>query len=758
VSDEERIRWSRLEPDARDGRMTEGLRARVHDPLWMLTRQWQFGEFEGDDAGSPVDVYVDLAFDDISRYRPVGEGDGDETEPGREYDDEPLEPMVEREPVLTGDRQPNARLATQGGQAFLRLLREHLSETVGVEDFVGSGYLLSKTPDDEDEPIDQEARRFTDFVGDRVLDGHRVFLAIDAARSGERLDPTATLPWERDADWDGPDGFPVPDGIGVSPGDRDFQEAAIEYHDWYGNLYEEPDTDEDTAWDPTRLEYDFQVATGAPTENSGSTETVLSTEGYTGGRLDWPDFSPVRPGEEDAPSVQTIMKDPDDVEPDPEPPSLFGDGQTADRTTHEEKYFLPTKVRFNGMPNRRYWEFEDADVRLSEISSDDVSSQALLNFALVYGNDWYSFPVDTPVGSLVRIPYLSVTDTFGVDARVYPMPEATDPDWNAFSVRDLPNHDEPGLFVPPTLPDVTESDPVERVSMSRDEMANMAFAIEQRFEDVTGQPLDREEYVAPDLVVESVTPASDPSAESVQFRNPGREPLSVGGWVVTNGTERYEFPEEATIDAETTVTLHSGAPPTGEASETDFYWNAGTPVWATGDDTVVLSVYEEPGGSLEDDELELRERIPLRESASEDLPQARYALATDLFDHWFALRMERGADGATSTTGSVAADYFLELALVLDAESLDAETIAELPDPEGRILRPYPTDDSKTLRVADEELRGSGTEVTRTYQVATWTDGTRYLWSGRQTSPGRADVGSSTLRYDVLENWTGESE
>ena len=27
------------------------LRAEVRDPLWMLTRQWQMGEFQGDDAG-----------------------------------------------------------------------------------------------------------------------------------------------------------------------------------------------------------------------------------------------------------------------------------------------------------------------------------------------------------------------------------------------------------------------------------------------------------------------------------------------------------------------------------------------------------------------------------------------------------------------------------------------------------------------------------------------------------------------------------
>jgi hypothetical protein len=43
--------WSRLE-----GRpWTNDIeRAEVRDALWMLTKQWQLGEFEAEDAGSPV--------------------------------------------------------------------------------------------------------------------------------------------------------------------------------------------------------------------------------------------------------------------------------------------------------------------------------------------------------------------------------------------------------------------------------------------------------------------------------------------------------------------------------------------------------------------------------------------------------------------------------------------------------------------------------------------------------------------------------
>ena len=44
----EPTRWARLEPRSRDRELAPGLEARVHDPLWLLGRQWQFGELDAD--------------------------------------------------------------------------------------------------------------------------------------------------------------------------------------------------------------------------------------------------------------------------------------------------------------------------------------------------------------------------------------------------------------------------------------------------------------------------------------------------------------------------------------------------------------------------------------------------------------------------------------------------------------------------------------------------------------------------------------
>src|SRR3989442_10893854 len=46
--------WSRLEPRSVGEDVATGYAARVHDALWLLARQWQVGEFHGEDAGTPI--------------------------------------------------------------------------------------------------------------------------------------------------------------------------------------------------------------------------------------------------------------------------------------------------------------------------------------------------------------------------------------------------------------------------------------------------------------------------------------------------------------------------------------------------------------------------------------------------------------------------------------------------------------------------------------------------------------------------------
>src|ERR1700742_4019608 len=49
-----------------------GLAARIHDPLGIPPRQWQFGEFAAQDAGSPALVSFQGKSQLINAWRPLG--------------------------------------------------------------------------------------------------------------------------------------------------------------------------------------------------------------------------------------------------------------------------------------------------------------------------------------------------------------------------------------------------------------------------------------------------------------------------------------------------------------------------------------------------------------------------------------------------------------------------------------------------------------------------------------------------------------
>ena len=77
-----RLELSTTNPDLQDG-----LQARMHDPLWLLARQWQFGEFNGADAGSPAAAQVVVDQATLSRYQP---GPQSAAHPSRPYAPETL--------------------------------------------------------------------------------------------------------------------------------------------------------------------------------------------------------------------------------------------------------------------------------------------------------------------------------------------------------------------------------------------------------------------------------------------------------------------------------------------------------------------------------------------------------------------------------------------------------------------------------------------------------------------------------------------
>src|SRR5215207_10846784 len=87
------ITWNRLEGRPRTNNFDRALKAEVRDALWMLTKQWQLGEFRGDDAGSPVLARICTGTVEFDRFQP-----GDAT-PEPFSLARPLETTVERRPI-----------------------------------------------------------------------------------------------------------------------------------------------------------------------------------------------------------------------------------------------------------------------------------------------------------------------------------------------------------------------------------------------------------------------------------------------------------------------------------------------------------------------------------------------------------------------------------------------------------------------------------------------------------------------------------
>jgi hypothetical protein len=433
--------WIRLEPAANRADEDSGLEARVHDPLWLLGRQWQMGEFAGSDSGSPIVARLRADVSLITRYK-AGLPDG--PAPVRVYDGklQPLETVVEREPV----RQPERLLlAADAGLHFLRLLAGRTLIGSYRDDYIRKYPISPLTPEQRSEIDPAGLRGFAMLTG-RVPHGDLLY--ADLSRDRDRLPPDPA----------------------IDPADLPLvQRIVAEWLAWYESLFSEPDPG-DSAWLDERLEYAFSV--GARTAEG---ERTLVAREYIDGQLDWYAFDSAA-----GPALGAAA--------DPAPQSVV-------RTT------LPAGVSFRGMPAQRWWEFEDAQVDFGGVDAgpEDLARMLLIEFAASYGNDWFVIPIELETGSLCTIRSLVVTDTFGGRFLVPDSNPRSGP-WRMFQLTSesasLERAVPPStLFVPPVVLKNVQSPPVEDVVFFRDEMANMAWGVEHIAQGRDGRAVNRhDEY------------------------------------------------------------------------------------------------------------------------------------------------------------------------------------------------------------------------------------------------------------------------
>jgi hypothetical protein len=430
--------YNRLEGRPRKADFSRALKAEVRDALWMLTKQWQVGEFKADDAGSPIFAKARMRTSPIARYRAGGAAPEDFTEAV------PLEAKVEQRVLRwtwNGQKQ-HLDLRAQAGRQWRKLL-DAAGLAIRYEAKYRALYPIALPPRDAAGDYVYAHRRgwqqYAALAG-RAIDGGDLLVALVG---------TPTTP-------------PVPASTGIAldvPSDGGALDGlGTELVTWFARQYLQPGAE--AAWQPPYLEYQF-----ACTARQAGRDVALAAEEYAQGHLDWYSFDRETP--DDAPAL-----------PD------------ADTVTVTP--FIPTPIAFEGMPDARWWSLEDRKTDFGAVkpSTTELAQLLLMEFGLVYSNDWFLIPFRIPVGTLARVEGLAVTNNFGERFWISPAGAGLEDNWHRWSMFDLT---APGarladttLVIPPATARTLDGDPLEEVELARDEVANMVWAIERTIPSVTG--------------------------------------------------------------------------------------------------------------------------------------------------------------------------------------------------------------------------------------------------------------------------------
>ena len=475
--------WTRLEPQCTGADMGTSSSARLFDPLWMLTRQWQMGEFQAEDAGTPIQARV-RATSAMVRCcycgelpEPKGGIMSSISAPVYDPTRTPLEVLVEQRAMRPANANDARMLsfAVEAGLHFLRMLELTSASKNYRAAFLAKLALQPLAPVAAAMADDPTSRYVQSMVG-RAPDGRQLAALLRTTGAAQLvLDPA----------------------LNIASDDRpQVQQTATTWLAWYDSVCSEPAHPADDAWNPSRLEYAASVGMRLSAD-AGDDMTFTATE--IDGPIDWSSFDL---------NTQASLT------------------TTADQSVASlVEVSIPAPVSFAGAPAARFWEMEDAGVAygLVPVGPTDLAHLMLIEYASAYGNDWFVVPLTLAVGSITRVDSLVVTDTFGVRTLVRPI---GDPGlapayfslWQSAYRNPLPANSAGAkvvinrFFLPPTLSRSIDSAPLEDVLFMRDETANLAWAIERTVENPIEQAAQR--YEAPE------TAPPEPSAASTGTQLP----------------------------------------------------------------------------------------------------------------------------------------------------------------------------------------------------------------------------------------------
>jgi hypothetical protein len=420
--------WNRLEGQPRSDDFSRALRAEIRDPLWMLSKQWQMGEFEGDDAASPILAKLHADITPLTRFAAADH-------PPRDFPtDVPMEALVERRPVpLEANGRPlslDVRVAI--GRRWMKMLDDAGLGSLGPA-------FLERYPVDEPDLLAE---------ADAVITAHAAVWQSVSALAGRAMDGGKLYRYLIDDA-----SHHAYDGLGLGAADQATIDTLAErLIAWFRKQFHQPASSieaDNSAWIPQRLEYQFALGTA-------DSETLRAEE-YHHGHLDWYNL--------DADPRSAGLGPRDDPAGAPE------------ATTHTST-FLPVNVQFEGMPNTRWWAFEEGKSNLGKL--------IFMEFGLVYANDWFLVPLELSIATQTRVRGIAVTNVFGERTFVERADDgqvAPEKRWAMFApsvgtASRVPH--EAGLLLLPSAPKIEDGKPFDDVRLLRDEVSNMVWGVEAR--------------------------------------------------------------------------------------------------------------------------------------------------------------------------------------------------------------------------------------------------------------------------------------
>ncbi len=316
--DEPQIKY-RIEPYVRNidtDNINNALSMAIHDPLWLLARQWQFGEFKGNDAGSVILAKLKAKKTKVNQLYNL-----DKPSQATNIKDMPLEPMVEALPI-----EIDWQARVESAHYFLSMLQFNTHITTNLAtlkaELLSNFPLASVTSQttgnlSPEEHLEQlktacktDLQAYVSNYQNKIFDGYKLYQWC----VNNITKPKKNLKLLQD--------------------DAEILNMLKEYMAWFEKKYHiEPNT----YWKPEALNYRFGVQSTADNTN-------LVADNYDSGKLSWFSF------EDDADKNKSSQQN----------------KGTQATTNYEEKLFtfIPTMAQYPGMPKKRLWELESGTVEM----------------------------------------------------------------------------------------------------------------------------------------------------------------------------------------------------------------------------------------------------------------------------------------------------------------------------------------------------------------------------------------------------------